>query len=155
GTAKEKVLKGAGVALVVLGVFVRVGLGGPSGGIEWSYDLDAALARAEAEQKPVMIDFWAEWCAACKELDRYTFTDPEVLAEAENFVTVKIDGTLEDEHILALYDRYGVQGLPTVLFLRPDGKPVEDPRVTGFLEGPKFAQEMRKLTAALEATATP
>jgi thiol:disulfide interchange protein DsbD len=155
GTAKEKVLKVAGVALVVLGIFVRLGTAGPAGGIEWSYDLDAALARAEAEQKPVMIDFWAEWCAACKELDRHTFTDPEVLAEAENFVTVKIDGTLEDERILALYDRYGVQGLPTVLFLRPDGRPVEDPRVTGFLEGPKFAQEMRKLTSALRTAATP
>ena len=58
---------------------------------------------------------------------------------------MKIDGTLENEEILSLYDRYGVQGLPTVLFLDPSGKPYEDPRVTGFLDGPRFLQEMRKV----------
>lgn len=147
GPAREKALKAVGVALVVLGTFVRISTGAPQGGVQWTYDLEAALARAEAEGKPVMVDFWAEWCAACKELDRYTFTHPEVVAEAEKFVTVKVDGTLEDERILALYDRYGVQGLPTVLFLRPDGQPVDDPRVTGFIDGPRFAREMRKMTA--------
>lgn len=145
GSVREKALKGAGVALVVLGIFVRVNLGGVTSDIPWTSDLATALARAEAEQKPVMIDFWAEWCAACKELDRYTFTHPDVRAEAERFITVKIDGTLENEEILSLYDRYGVQGLPTVLFLDPSGKPYEDPRVTGFLDGPRFLQEMRKV----------
>lgn len=146
GGARDKLLKSAGVALVVLGIFTRVSLGGGApGGIPWTHDLDAALARAEAEQKPVMIDFWAEWCAACKELDRHTFTDPEVQAEAERFVTVKIDGTIEDEEILGIYDRYGVQGLPTVLFLDPAGEAYTDPRVTGFLEGPRFLREMRKV----------
>lgn len=146
GGAREKVMKGAGVALVVLGIFVRVSLGGgPASSIPWIDDLDAALARAEAEQKPVMIDFWADWCAACKELDRYTFTHPEVQSEAERFITVKIDGTHEDDDILALYDRYGVQGLPTVLFLQPDGTPLDDPRVTGFLDGPRFLTEMQKV----------
>lgn len=146
GGLRDKVLKGTGVALVVLGIFTRVSLGGgPAGGIPWSNDLEAALARAQAEQKPVMIDFWAEWCAACKELDRFTFTDPAVQAEAERFVTVKIDGTIEDEAILAIYDRYGIQGLPTVLFLDSSGAPLDDPRVTGFLEPPRFLTEMRKV----------
>ena len=153
GPAREKTFKGFGVALVVLGAFVRISTGGPQGGIPWTYDLEAALARAHAEGKPVMVDFWAEWCAACKELDRHTFTHPEVLAEVEKFVPVKIDGTLEDEKVLALYDRYGVQGLPTVLFLRPDGQPVDAPRITGFVDGPRFAREMRKMTAGPSAEA--
>lgn len=145
GRAMDRLLKGVGVALVVLGIFVRVSLGGPSGGIEWGSDLELALNQAREESKPVMVDFYADWCAACKELDRYTYTDPKVLEEAEHFINVKIDGTIEDEKILALYDRYGIQGLPTVLFLLPDGKPLEEPKVTGFLDGKRFLAEMKKV----------
>lgn len=146
GGRREKALKTVGVALVVFGIFARLELGAaPSGGIPWTHDLEAALAQARAEKKPVMIDFWAEWCAACKELDRHTFTDPAVQAEAERFIAVKIDGTIEDESILAIYDRFGVQGLPTVLFLDSSGNTLDQPRITGFLEAPRFLSEMRKV----------
>lgn len=148
GSARDKVLKGAGVALVVLGIFARISLGGPLGGIEWDTDLQAAITQAKQEGKPVMIDFYADWCAACKELDRYTYTDPLVMEEAERFINVKIDGTIEDDEILELYDRYGIQGLPTVLFLEPDGTPLDDPKVTGFLDGKRFLAEMKKVGAA-------
>ncbi|HEY0840210.1 MAG TPA: cytochrome c biogenesis protein CcdA [Vulgatibacter sp.] len=136
--------KAFGVALVVAGILFRLGV--PHGdAVEWTHDYDGALAQAQAEGKPVIIDFYADWCAACKELDKFTYTDPAVMEEAGRFVTVKVDGTVEDERIQTLYDRYGIQGLPTVVFLDGKGQALPDPRITGFLEAPKFLEEMRKV----------
>src|SRR5690606_35883685 len=111
--------------------------------IAWESDHDAALARAKAEGRPVVIDFFAEWCAACKELDRYTWPDPAVAEEAQRFVPVKIDGTVESDAIQRLYEKYGVKGLPTIVFIAGDGTVLEKPRVTGFLDAPGFLQLMK------------
>lgn len=136
--------KAFGVALVVGGILFRLAV--PHGdAVEWTLDYEGALVQARAEGKPVIIDFYADWCAACKELDKFTYTDPTVMEEASRFVTVKVDGTIEDDRIQKLYDRYGIQGLPTVVFLDGDGKALDDPRVTGFLDAPKFLEEMRKV----------
>jgi len=107
--------------------------------------VDAALARARAEHKPVMIDFFAEWCAACKELDRETYVAPTVVAEASRFVRIKVDGTNAQDPLDALYQRFGVNGLPTVAFVSSDGKVLDDPRVTGFLGPEKFTETLRQV----------
>lgn len=103
------------------------------------------LAKAKADCRPVMIDFFADWCAACKELDSHTYVSPEVRAESERFVTVKVDGTVDHDVLDALYERFGVQGLPTVAFVNPMGDVLDKPRVTGFLPPEKFLAEMRKV----------
>lgn len=140
GGLVERGLKAAGIGLAVIGVFLR--LAGPAhaagGAPEWRSDYEAALAEARASGKPVMIDFFAEWCAACKELDKYTYSDGEVLAELDRFVSVKIDGTVENDAIWKLYDEYDVKGLPTVVFIGGDGEVLEKPRVTGFVEPAPF-----------------
>jgi len=106
---------------------------------------DAALQRAREGGRPVMIDFGAEWCAACKELERDTYVDPTVVSEATRFVNIKVDGTNEVDAVEALYQRYGVQGLPTVAFISSKGEVLADPRVTGFLRADKFLAELRKV----------
>lgn len=108
-------------------------------------EFEAFLQRAKAEGKPVMIDFYADWCAACKELDRETYVAPVVIEEAERFFNVKVDGTTEDDVITALYDKFDVQGLPTVAFVSSGGEILRDPRVTGFLGPDKFLGELRKV----------
>ena len=95
-----------------------------------------------------MIDFFADWCAACKELDQYTYVAPEVVAESRRFVTVKVDGTNDHEVLDALYARFGVQGLPTVAFIDPMGEVLKSPRVAGFLPPAKFLGEMQKIGLA-------
>jgi thiol:disulfide interchange protein DsbD len=105
----------------------------------------AALARAAAEHRPVMIDFFAEWCAACKELDRETYVAPSVVEEASRFVRIKADGTNSTDPMDALYQRFGVNGLPTVAFVSSDGKVLDDPRVTGFLGPEKFTETLRQV----------
>jgi thioredoxin:protein disulfide reductase len=101
------------------------------------------LARARSEGRPVMIDFFAEWCAACKELDRETYPAPEVIEEAERFVNVKIDATHGDDALDALMERFGVEGLPTVAFVSSTGEILPKPRVTGFLAPRPFLEVMK------------
>lgn len=144
--------KAVGVVALVLAVPVRMAALHSAG--FWTYEfqahtdsaqLDAALAKARSEGKPVMIDFFAEWCAACKELDRDTYPKAEVLAESARFVTIKIDGTIEDDAAEELYKRFGVKGLPTVLFINSCGEVLEDPRIVGFLPAEKFVREQEKV----------
>ena len=92
-----------------------------------------------------MIDFFAEWCAACKELDRETYVAPTVVAEAARFVRIKVDGTNAQDPLDALYQRFGVNGLPTVAFVSSEGKVLDDPRVTGFLGPEKFTETLRQV----------
>jgi thiol:disulfide interchange protein DsbD len=90
----------------------------------------------------VVIDFWAEWCTACKELDKATWSDPRVREEAARFVRVKVDGTDENPAIQAIQERYQVQGMPTVVFIDSAGRPV-DARVVGFVEADEMLQRLR------------
>lgn len=166
---KQWLPKGIGVAAVLVAFLVRMGApiaapppdpnGNPTARAEfvWSLEFradkdtlafDQALAQAKADCKPVMIDFFADWCAACKELDHLTYVAPEVAAEAKRFVTVKVDGTEENEITDELYKRFGVKGLPTVAFIDPLGQVLESPRVAGFLPPEQFLPEMRKIGLA-------
>lgn len=119
-------------------------------GAEWGDDLEAALLLADIEQKPVIIDFTADWCIACKELDHNTFSDPEVIAAFQNFILVRIDMTDNSDPRNQEYTRqYEIYGLPSVTFLTPAGKMLEDYKVTGFIKVPNF---LEILNQALEAS---
>ncbi len=109
---------------------------------------DAALAKAKADCKPVMIDFFAEWCPACKELDKHTYPDKVVATEAHRFVSIKVDATNDHEVTDRLFEKYAIKGLPTVLFIGPTGTVLESPRVTGFLKPDAFVGEMQKVAIA-------
>jgi thioredoxin:protein disulfide reductase len=108
-------------------------------------DFDAVLSRARSEGRPVMVDFYADWCAACKELDRHTYPAPEVIAASSRFVNLKVDATNGSDAMDALFEHYGIQGLPTVLFFSSQGEVLQAPRVLGFLPPPLFASELQKV----------
>ncbi len=113
--------------------------------IAWTNSHADAITRARADGKAVMIDFTAEWCTGCKELDAHTFPDPRVAAEAERFVAAKLDATEPDAAMNDLFARYGVMGLPTVIFIDSNGKVLETPRVTGFTPPERFLALMRQV----------
>ncbi len=96
-------------------------------GVNWLHiSPDEGFAQAKASGKPMMIDFWAEWCVACKELDHKTFSDPSVSPIInDKFIAVKVDGTKITPELKAVWARYGVKGLPTVVFFTPDGVEIE------------------------------
>lgn len=135
----------AGLSLgTALALFGGVGSQG-SGSIGWESAHDAALQRAHGRGLAVMIDFTAEWCVACKELEHSSYVYPGVVSEAERFVAVRVDATTMDDSITALFDRYGVLGLPTVVFIDSGGKVLGQPRVTGFVSGPRLLELMRQV----------
>ncbi len=103
--------------------------------LTWEHDEVVAKALAAKEKRPLMIDFTADWCGACKELAKHTFADPRVMEKAGHFVAVKIDAT-EDEQLEAAKKTYGVVGLPTVLIFDSNGK--ERQRFTEFVPPDRF-----------------
>jgi thioredoxin:protein disulfide reductase len=156
GTASDKALKTLGVALAIGGIFVRIGApaeaspvavrdGLPTSGKPVFVGLEQGLATAKAEHKPMLIDFGAEWCAACKELEAKTYPDPAVRKETARFVMVKVDGTEETDAIDALYEKYGVPGLPTVVFLSSNGAQVQAAKLVGFESPGKFVQRLKRI----------
>jgi thioredoxin-like negative regulator of GroEL len=103
---------------------------GPS--IRWEHHFDHAVRRARSQNRPLMVDFWAEWCSWCTRLDRTTYVDPDVVRLVDDFVAVKVD-TESGSKAEAIAARYDVSSLPTILFLTPSGRLVL--RVSGF-QGP-------------------
>ncbi|MEX0593751.1 MAG: cytochrome c biogenesis protein CcdA [Balneolaceae bacterium] len=114
--------------------------------LTWEPYSDQRLEEALSEGDPVMIDFYADWCIPCLELDRVTFTNPDVIQEAEGFVRLKADMTqYESEESRALRDRFEVAGVPTILFLDSAGEEAQNERVVGFLGPEPFLERMRTL----------
>lgn len=117
-----------------------------SSGISWQPFTPEALARASQEGRPVIIDFTADWCLPCKELDRFTFSDPEVVAAATRFVMLKADITSQtSEPVQEVQRRYAIMGAPTIVFLDAGGRERRDLRLTGFESAGKFTERMRQV----------
>ncbi|WP_413559943.1 protein-disulfide reductase DsbD family protein [Bdellovibrio sp. HCB209] len=112
--------------------------------MNWQPYTDEALAQAVKEGRPVIIDFWAEWCAACHELAENTFTDPRVRAMGGNFVLLKYDATKESPQLKQLKKKYNIQGLPTVIFYNSKGVWIDGLTLTQFERADKFLQRMEK-----------
>ncbi|PTA88948.1 protein-disulfide reductase DsbD [Kosakonia sp. H7A] len=104
-------------------------------------DLNKALAQAKG--RPVMLDLYADWCVACKEFEKYTFSDPQVQAALRESVLLQANVTANNAQDAALLRQLNVLGLPTILFF--DAQGVEQPadRVTGFMDAATFAAHLR------------
>ncbi|MCX6639287.1 MAG: protein-disulfide reductase DsbD [bacterium] len=109
-------------------------------------DPDGAFAKAAAENRPLMMDFYADWCIACVELDHKTYNRTEVLNRAEKFVCLKMDFTRQNNWSRQMTEKYGVKGMPTVIFFTPQGQELE--RFVGFKEFSEVAKIMDNTLAA-------
>ena len=137
-------LQEAGVGLVLLSPSLTDSwvVVAPQRGIEWGDDHAAELAAATVSNKPTIVDFTADWCAACKELEHFTYTDPAVVRCSDEFETVMFDATRESPEFLDLKDHYGIQGLPAVFFVCPDGEVIDDLTLKGFEAADRFLEKM-------------
>lgn len=135
--------KATGIVGAVSGAFLCVAwLEAPRGQLHWEHSEVTAAERARNEAKPLLLDFTAEWCGACKELARHTFADPTVMREASRFVAVKVDATSDDDPAVdQIKDKYHVVGLPTVIMLGADGQ--ERARITEFVPPEQFLTTLR------------
>ncbi|MBL8016850.1 MAG: protein-disulfide reductase DsbD [Ignavibacteria bacterium] len=115
-----------------------------SGKYEWQMLQTQALIDQSIQKstdKPTIIDFYADWCAQCKELDKYTYVDPKVMELSKKFNNIKVDLTKGDKEIEG---KFKIQGLPVVAFIDKNGKEREDLRITGFLKPEEFVKVMEK-----------
>jgi len=167
--------KGAGLLAVIYGAVLLIGSlagsnsmlrpleafnvgGGSAGGVVAEHrgldferiktvdDLDAALARASAGGKTAMLDFYADWCVSCIEMEEFTFTDADVQSALANTVLLQADVTANDEEDQALLNRFGVFGPPTIIFFGNDGMQRQGYEVVGYMKAKDFANHVRMAT---------
>jgi thiol:disulfide interchange protein DsbD len=173
-TLKHKLGKGLGVIVLLYGLVLLLGAFGgskdasqplgflrgttadsgdseaefsPLTRIKTSADLDTQLARAIAAGRPVMLDFYADWCVSCKELEKYTFSDPAVRKELGKAIALQADVTAMDNDDQALMQRFGIIGPPTIVFFSAGGSEQPAFRVVGFMRAEAFAEHLRSAFA--------
>lgn len=131
-----------GLGAIALGLVFANALRASS--IRWeSYD-EALLAQARSAGTPVVMDFYADWCIPCLELDRGTFTDAQVIKATEPFLRLKVDLTRFDSpEAEALRKKFSIGGVPTIIFFGADGQEVAGSRVVGFLGPEEFLARVR------------
>jgi thiol:disulfide interchange protein DsbD len=141
-----------GIAGPLLGFYLILAPGhiiarnAPEGGIPWKPYDKAALAAAKDSGRFAIIDFAAEWCLPCKELDHRTFAQPEVVAATSDVLTVRADLTATaSPDVAEIRQEYAIKGVPTIVFVDKNGVEREDLRVFGFIDGDAFLDRVRRL----------
>jgi thiol:disulfide interchange protein DsbD len=155
-------LRGAGVAAALYGIALAAGsaLGGtdplapipglakPAPTLEFRAihsvaDLDREVTQARANGRSVLVDFSADWCTSCKEMERYTFTDPKVQAALSHTVLLRANVTQNDADDQALLHHFGIFGPPTIAFYGTDGQERAAYRVVGYMKADAFVARTR------------
>lgn len=106
--------------------------------IKWSHDFEKAAKEARKVDKPIMADFYADWCPPCRKLNSDTFTDSRVIDLSRKFVCVKVN--VDKNRKLA--EKYEIEGIPTIIFFNSKSKEIH--RIVGYRDADDFLQEMRK-----------
>jgi thiol:disulfide interchange protein DsbD len=117
-------------------------------------DLEREVDAAAAQRRPVMLDFYADWCVSCKEMEKYTFTDEAVQEALADAVLLQADVTANDEADQALLRHFGIFGPPTIAFYGPDGRERPNYRVVGYMKAAEFERVARAAIAPGTVTAS-
>ncbi len=105
-------------------------------------ELDQALLTAK---QPVMLDFYADWCVSCKEMDKFTFHDNKVIEKLQNMTLLQVDVTANTADDLALMKRFGLFGPPGIIFFNANGEEIPESKIVGFLDAEPFIQHLNTL----------
>jgi thioredoxin:protein disulfide reductase len=115
--------------------------------IRSSEELERILQKAKAENKPVMLDYYADWCISCKEMEAITFTNAEVGKAMSRFVLIQVDVTINNQQSQALLKQFGLYGPPAILFFNGVGEEQKSMRVVGFMAPSRFLERLHELGA--------
>lgn len=111
-------------------------------------ELDAQLSKAKQENAFVLLDFYADWCISCKEMEVNTFANPEVSRELKQFVLLQADVTANSQDNQALLKRYGLYGPPGILIFNQRSEEQKDQRVIGYMPPQRFLERLKQATAS-------
>ncbi|VAW52383.1 Cytochrome c-type biogenesis protein DsbD, protein-disulfide reductase [hydrothermal vent metagenome] len=165
----HKLWKGLGILLLIYGIIILLGLASgnrnvfqPLKGLASTSGttvavehlkfiqvkgvdgLNAELDKAKAAGKTVMLDFYADWCVSCKEMEVLTFSDPDVQKALDNVILLQADVTPNDEKDTALYKRFGIIGPPSIMFFDTAGNERKNYRVVGYMPANQFSQHVKR-----------
>ena len=164
----RRLWKGTGLVMLVYGVLIMVGVAGGGGDLfrplrgvalvaggssehEIAFTqvkgvdgLNGELGPAAARGQVVMFDYYADWCVSCKEMERFTFSDPEVQAALSNVLLLQTDVTANDAADQALLAEFGLFGPPAILFFGPDGRERRNLRVIGYMNAGDFRRVVER-----------
>ena len=133
-----------GVAAIVIGVVFIANL--QKEGMEWQTYQEEKLMQARNQEAPVVLDFYADWCIPCLELERITFTDARVIEATSDMVRLKVDLThFDSPDSEEIRRQYGVAGVPTIVFLDKNGNEIENARIMGFVGPDEFLRRIEKV----------
>jgi thiol:disulfide interchange protein DsbD len=136
-----------GIIAVTSGLWTANALREP--GMRWEQFSESKIADAKVQNKPVLMDFYADWCIPCLELDRKTFTDAEVIDATKEFIRLKVDLThFDSPDSEALRKKFNIAGVPTVVFLNKNGQEVLSSRVVGYVPPKEFVERTKPAVAA-------
>jgi thiol:disulfide interchange protein DsbD len=110
-----------------------------------SEELERIMQKAKAENKPVMLDYYADWCISCKEMEAITFTNSEVGKAMSRFVLVQADVTINNQNTQALLKQFSLYGPPAILFFNGAGEEQKSLRVVGFMAPSRFLERLQEL----------
>jgi thiol:disulfide interchange protein DsbD len=160
--------KAAGIALLVAGLALLVGAlagsrdplrplaglasrGAPAAAAPLPWMRVASLGELEerlrSAGKPAMLDFYADWCVSCKEMEAYTFSDPRVRATLEGVILLQADVTANSEADRALLKRFALFGPPGIIFFDAQGREIKGLRVIGYQDAERFLKTLSRATA--------
>ena len=108
-------------------------------------DLDARLSQAGKQGRRVMLDFYADWCVSCREMEKFTFTDDRVRSRLDDLTLLRADVTANDEDDKALMKRFGLFGPPGIIFFGRDGREIEGVRVVGYQPADEFLASLGRV----------
>ena len=118
-------------------------------GMTWEQFSETQVLNAKAQSKPLIMDFYADWCIPCLELEHKTFTDAEVISSTKDFVRLKVDLThFDSPESEALRKKFNISGVPTIVFIDKTGQEVVSSRVVGYLPPKDFLEKVKPVVAA-------
>lgn len=132
----------AGTVALVLALSMGLSSTGASAGIRWQPLAASSLEQAVSSKQPAVVEFAAEWCLPCVEMEHSTFTDPRVLEDTSRFAMLQADVTESSTENEKLLEAFGVLGVPTIIFYDDSGEEVE--RVVGFVDAEEFRRLLRQ-----------
>lgn len=138
-----------GVFLIVSGALLANAAIKPEApGIRWLYHTDRSVEDLQKENKPIFIYFYADWCAACWELERRTFQDKKILATSNEFNMLKVNCTTPEKESKALLKTFEVSGLPTIVLMNAGGEELRGLKIVGFRGPIELAHAMQRAVKA-------